>query len=235
MPRTSAWWMLCAVWSCAAWLCTGWLPSTGRAQAQDAPAANTDPRVAEVETDLAASPSDADAVGARALDEPIPEGVFVGRRARRFSLLAGAGFGVQETSGDSFLPELGFYGRVSDWASIGMRMRFAIGVSSIEGARLRLALALPSVRVHVREDLSSFATLELGVHAEGGLALEWVEDRRFGADTLSFGLGAGVYATIELGDVSGITLDAWMMSYGLGGTTVSTEMGATLSYVMRFD
>ncbi len=187
------------------------------------------------EPSLAAAPADADAIGARALDEPIPEGVFVGRRARRFSLLAGAGFGVQDGAGDSILPELGFYGRVSDWVSIGLRMRGRVGHSSIEGAHVRLALAMPSVRVHMREDLSSFVSLELGVHAEGGLAFDWIENRAFGADSLSFGLGAGVYGTLELGDISGITLDAWMMAYGLGGTNTSIEMGATLSYVVRWD
>ncbi|MBN8614989.1 MAG: hypothetical protein J0L92_30600 [Deltaproteobacteria bacterium] len=146
------------------------------------------------------------------------------------------GFTVEDAGrGQSMLPELGFYARVSEWASIGLRLRGGGGYSSTSGANLRLALAMPSVRVHLREDLSSFATIELGVHAEGGLALQWLEDGALRADWLSFGLGAGVYATLELGDTHALTLDASMMAYGLGGTAVSIEMGATLSYVVRWD
>lgn len=182
---------------------------------------------------------------ARSLDSPIEgraderledEGVFTGRRARRFSLLIGMGFTAQEGGmGQSVLPELGFYGRLSEWASIGLRLRGGAGYSSLIGANVRLALAMPSVRVHFREDLGSFATIEVGVHADGGLAIQWFEDRSFGGDRLSFGLGAGVYTTLELGDVHAISLDASMMAYGLGGTDVSIEMGATLSYVVRWD
>jgi len=179
-----------------------------------------------------------DVSAARALDAPIATetGVFAGRRARRFSLLVGMGFTAANGGrGQSILPELGFYTRVSEWVSIGLRLRGGAGYSSGTGAHVRLAMAMPSVRTHFREDLSSLATIELGVHADGGLALEWFEDAALRADWLSFGVGAGVYATLELGDTHALTLDASMTAYGLAGTAVSIEMGATLSYVVRWD
>ncbi|MFO0710488.1 MAG: hypothetical protein U0353_11650 [Sandaracinus sp.] len=156
------------------------------------------------------------------------------RSVRRFSLLAGAGFSHGD-SGESFSPELGFYGRLTDWASIGLRLRGGLGVSSLEGTSVGLALAAPSVRLHFREDLSWWASLELGLHVDGGLALDWRESRRVGSDRVLFGLGVGAFVTLELGEVSSVCLDYTLTSYGLGGTDVTLQGSVTLSYVARFD
>ena len=164
-------------------------------------------------------------------DPPAP------RRAHRFTLLAGAGFSISPDArfASSFVPELGLYEHLSDWVSVGVRLRVGGGWSASDGARLQLALAAPSVRVHVRHNLGAWGAVEVGVHADGAVRLDWDEDRRFRADLLAFGLGIGVYATLELADAHGITLDATMMLWGLGGTDVSMDTSITLSYVARFD
>ena len=167
---------------------------------------------------------------AEAYDDTRPPG----RIARRFSLLVGAGFSHGDVSA-SFTPEVGFYGRLTEWASIGLRLRGWVGASSLEGAGLALSLAVPSVRLHFREDLSSWASLEVGVHVEGGLALDWRETRVVGSDVLRFSVGVGAFVTLELGEVSSVCLDYTLTASGLGGTSVSLEGAATLSYVARFD
>lgn len=165
------------------------------------------------------------------------EGLSTRRPARRFSLLVGASasFSNDPRFAASLLPELGLYARLSDWASVGMRLRVGGGWSSLDGAQLRLAVAVPSLRAHLREDLGRWGTIELGVHGDGGLALDRAEERRLGGDLLSFGLGAGVYTTLELGESHGITLDATMMAWGLGNTSVAIDTHVSLSYVLRFD
>ncbi len=94
---------------------------------------------------------------------------------------------------------------------------------------------MPSVRLHFREDLSSWASLEVGVHVEGGIALDWRETRVVGSDVLRFSVGVGAFVTLELGKVSSVCLDYTLTASGLGGTSVSLAGTATLSYVARFD
>ncbi len=197
------------------------------AQADEHPIAAGEAPVAEGEHAVPEAPDDPPAA---AYDDMRPPG----RTARRFSLLVGMGLSHGDV-GASWFPDVGVYGRLTDWASIGLRVHGWVGASSIDGALLRLALAVPSVRVHFREDLASWATLELGVHADGGLALDWSETRRLGGDALLFGLGAGAFVSLELGEVSGVTLDYTMMAYGVGGTDVRTEASVTLSYTARWD
>ena len=236
--RGRAWWL-------APVLCVSAIPALGApadARAQESALREASGEVSVAATSNGASDDErgaAELADPRAAWAPAPsdEGIFTGRRARRFSVLVGASVGLSDDPrfAASLLPEIGFYARLSEWASVGMRLRVGGGWSSLDGAHLRLALAMPSVRAHFREDLGSWGTIELGVHADGGLALDWMEDRRLGTDMLSFGLGAGAYATLELGDAHGITLDATMMAWGLGGTRVSIDTSVSLSYALRFE
>ncbi|MCZ7687149.1 MAG: hypothetical protein M5U28_53775 [Sandaracinaceae bacterium] len=104
--------------------------------------------------------------------------------ARTFSLWAGLGIGHRNGSGlresVSFTVQLAFYARLSDWASIGLRLRPGFGYSSIEGALVTGSVGLPSFAVSFREPLGTAAAIELGVHAEGNLALEWRENPTWG-------------------------------------------------------
>lgn len=157
------------------------------------------------------------------------------RAARRFSLMLGPSFTYITSPGAPVAlgaaTDLAFYARLSEWASIGMRLRFGgVGYSSLSGVLVSGALGVPSILVSFREPLGTAAMIELGVHVEGGLffygnnASEW-----------SFGLGGGGSATIELGASQGIQLDYTIDLYGFG-TAGSYGWGAlTLGYVARFE
>lgn len=165
------------------------------------------------------------------------------RRARRFSLSFGTGIAHQRaplasaplTPGDTGISyghtEVAFYGRVTEWASIGMRFRLGgFGYSDLAGVTLSGAIGVPSIMVSFREPLGTAAMIELGIHTEGGLFFygrslsEW-----------SFGLGAGAFATLELGEVNGIQLDYTLDLYGFGDSGSYSWGSASLSYVRRFD
>ena len=124
---------------------------------------------------------------------------------------------------------------MSEWASLGLRLRLNVGASSIEGAILYGSIALPSIALSFRESLGTAAAIEIGVHAEGGLYVDWMSSRVRGADELSFGLGGGAFATLELGAANGLQLDYTISVYGLGGTATRTWGSGTLSYVHRWD
>lgn len=164
------------------------------------------------------------------------------RAARTFSLWLG--LGVAHTENHPSLPpsatvggmgQTAFYARVGEWASLGLRLRASGGYSSIEGGIVQASVGLPSVMISHRVPLGTAATLELGVHAEGNLYLDWVENRRIGSDNLSFGLGIGAFAVLELGRANGIALDYTVELYGLGGVDTWLWGSATLSYVGRWD
>jgi hypothetical protein len=128
-----------------------------------------------------------------------------------------------------------FYARVSEWASIGLRLRGGGGASSIGGAMLEASIGAPSLAVSFREPLGTAAMIELGVHAEGGLFVSWQENRIVGEDQLSFGIGVGAFATIELGAANGLMLDYTIEVYGLGGVDTWLWGAATLAYLHRWN
>ncbi len=162
-----------------------------------------------------------------------------GQRARTFSLWAGLGIAHRNGSGlretVSSTVQLALYARLSDWASIGLRLRPGFGYSSIEGALVTGSVGLPSFAVSFREPLGTVAAIELGVHAEGNLALEWRENPTWRENRLSFGLGVGAFAVLELGRANAIALDYTVEVYGLGGVEAWVWGSATLSYVGRWD
>lgn len=180
--------------------------------------------------DGSSEPPPSDAVETPSTDyDPAPPG----RIARRFSLLVGLGF-THNAMPLRSAPDIGFYGRLTEWASIGLRMRGWIAASSSDGALIDLALAAPSVRLHFREDLNSWASIEVGIHVEGGLGIRWSENGT-ADDRLRFGMGAGVFATLELGEVSAVQLDYTLNAHGLGARSFAFEGTASLSYVARWD
>ncbi len=157
------------------------------------------------------------------------------RAARHFSLVLGPSFAHVSAPGQPTrlgpATDLAFYARLTEWASVGVRLRLGgVGFSSLEGVLVSGAVGVPSILVSFREPLGTAAMVELGVHAEGGFffygrnASEW-----------SFGLGVGAMATVELGAQQGIQIDYTLDLYGFG-TTGSYGWGAlTLAYVLRFD
>jgi hypothetical protein len=215
--------------------------------ASEAPgAASTAEAAPEVApTDLAPDEPTPTAPGVPALVTPEPLALApparVARPARRFSLWLGVGVAhsrqpwrlVPEDVGAT--TQLAFYARMSEWASLGLRLRAWFGFSSIEGAGVLGSIGLPSILVGFRESLGTAAAIELGVHAEGYLSLDWAENRHSGADRLSFGLGAGAFVALELGRANGLALDYTIEIYGLGGTETWSFGSATLSYVHRWE
>lgn len=188
--------------------------------------------------EAAPAPETEPAVPALALTEPK---LGQAREARTFSLWLGAGIAHTTQPGlppDALLSanQSAFYARMSEWASIGLRLRGSFGASSIEGAMVTMAIGLPSFAASFRESLGSAAAIELGVHLEGSLYFSWVENRVVGEDELSFGLGVGAFVALELGAANGLALDYTLEVYGLGGGVDTWLWGsATLSYVHRWN
>ncbi|MBX3273883.1 MAG: hypothetical protein KF729_26700 [Sandaracinaceae bacterium] len=213
-------------------------PSHGRAAATPAPPASSEPApepppsVTRASATLApAAPADAPAL------DPEPAR---GRRPRTFSLWFGVGLAhtqLPHVAGSQLTMsnQLAFYGRVAEWAALGLRLRGGAGYSSVEGALVQANFGLPSIALSFRESLGTAATLELGLHAEGGFYVDWRENRLVGQDRLGFGLGGGVFATLELGAAHGVLLDYTFEVYGLGGSDAWTWGAATLAYVHRWD
>lgn len=171
-------------------------------------------------------------------DEPLvlSEPELDPRTARRFSLSAGFGGAhrsspTSSTELESTAMHLTFYGRMSEWASIGLRAQLsAIGASSLEGFLITGAIGVPSILVSFREPLGTAAMLELGVHAEGGFYLygrnvsEW-----------SFGVSVGAVVNLELGAHQGISLDYTLAMFGFGDLGANAWGSFTLDYVARWD
>ena len=185
-----------------------------------------------------APPASEPAPSALALAEPQLGGP---RPPRTFSLWLGLGVahttrpGLPSSSLVLGTGQAAFYARLTEWASIGLRLRVAGGASSIEGAIIEASIGAPSLAVSFREPLGTAAMIELGVHAEGGLFVSWQENRTRGEDQLSFGIGAGAFVALELGAANGLLLDYTIEIYGLGGVDTWLWGAATLAYLHRWN
>lgn len=129
--------------------------------------------------------------------------------------------------------ELGLYGRVSPWVSIGVRIAGGGGYSSVQGGFVDMRIAAPSVLVSRRIRLGRVLILELGVHAEGALYMDYAQHAAPESNLLSFGVSAGAILGLDFGERHGLRIDATMGVHGLGGTETATIGAATLLYVRR--
>jgi hypothetical protein len=166
----------------------------------------------------------------------LPEPELDTRAARRFSLgfLTGASYRNVPGSTDeasSFVTTLTVYGRMNEWASVGLRLQGSgIGYSSIEGWLVTGLLAAPSLMVSFREPLGTVAMLELGIHAEPGL---YFYGRN--ASQWSFGIGVGAFANLDLGVHNAITLAFTLSSFGFGDVGPQFWGALSLGYTYRWD
>lgn len=125
---------------------------------------------------------------------------------------------------------IAFYGQLTEWAAIGIRLRGGIGASSIEGVTGSGLIGVPSMMLTLHEQLSETLAIRWGVHVEGGLNF-------YGRDfsTWSFGLGVGAYATLEIGAHEGIQIDYDINMYGFGERGAFFDGMGSLNYVHRFE
>lgn len=158
------------------------------------------------------------------------------RAARRFSVsfLTGVSYRTIPGAADepsSFVTTMAFYGRMNEWASIGLRVQGSgIGYSDLEGFTATGVIAAPSLMVSFREPLGTVAMLELGVHAEPGL---YFYGRNVGQ--WSFGLGVGAFANLDLGAHNAITLDFTLSTFGFGEVGPQFWGSLALGYTYRWD
>lgn len=165
------------------------------------------------------------------------------RAARRYSIgfLTGWSYrSVPDLSNyDSFSTTVSFYGRASEWLSLGVRLQITgIGVSTYVASDgtsstevgVNGVVGAPSLMVSFREPLGTVAMLELGVHAEPGLY--------FYARSISqwsFGLGVGAFANLDLGVHNAITLDFTVSAFGFGEVGAQFWGALSLGYTYRWD
>lgn len=125
---------------------------------------------------------------------------------------------------------LAFYGQLTDWAAVGVRLRGALGYSSIEGVGGSGLIGVPSLMLTLHEQLTPTLGIRWGTHVEGGLNF-------YGSnfDTWSFGLGVGVYMTLEVGPTMGFQIDYDINMYGFGERGAFFDGMGMLNYVGRFE
>lgn len=156
------------------------------------------------------------------------------RAARRFSIVVGPSFTHLTSDGASALGltyDFAFYARLTEWASLGTRLRIGQGsFTNAEATRVHAGLGVPSLLVSFREPIGTSAMIELGVHAEGGLFFYGHDANRW-----SFGFGAGATMTLELGSGQGIQLDYTVDFFGFETSELLGWGALTLAYVGRFD
>ncbi|UJR81430.1 hypothetical protein [Sandaracinus amylolyticus] len=177
---------------------------------------------------------------AAAVEEPAPQldepELGASRRPATFAFsIAGLGLAHRFDGEDPRLVmgQIAFYGRVSEWAAIGLRFRGGMGWSSIEGAVFQGTFGVPSIAVSFRIPLGSVAALEMGMHAEGGLYVQAVEAPT--EELVAFGIGAGAFLTLELGRHNALMFDYSIDAYGFDRSRPSMQGALTLSYQYRWD
>lgn len=180
----------------------------------DAPIASPGPTPAVAEPEPASSESDA----------PGP-----------FTIQVGFGYGHRHAPGlDAQMTAvpltLAFYGQLTEWAAVGVRLRGSFGYSSIEGFGGSGLIGVPSLMLTLHEQITPTLGIRWGTHVEGGLNFYGSNFR-----TWSFGLGVGAYMTLEVGPRMGFQIDYDINMYGFGERGAFFDGMGTLNYVGRFE
>lgn len=134
---------------------------------------------------------------------------------------------------------LAFYGQLTEWAALGIRLRGFVAASSIEGLAAGGLLGVPSLMLTLHETISSLLGIRWGVHVDGGVHFSVVEHsvtpsvRDF--SQWSFGLGVGAYVTLEIGPHHGIQIDYDINMYGFGERGAFFDGMGSLNYVFRIE
>lgn len=172
-------------------------------------------------------------------DIEVPHGATPGPFSMQFGLAYGHHTGPQGPTELAAAPVvLAFYGQLTDWIALGIRLRGFIGASSIEGFAYAGLLGVPSLMLTLRETLSPLLGIRWGLHLDGGVHFSEVErpapssSRDF--NNWSFGLGLGAYITLEIGPHHGIQIDYDINMYGFGERGAFFDGMGSLNYVYRF-